>query len=176
MGAGEPVGLGGEMSTGLRVSPEVSRMRRLSLLGGLVLAVVAAGSALAAGPATPTISLAAAAAPTWKATFSASPVAGSATLVVPSTLASGVVHLRATGIKNGATLTALLLERTKTRTLVIGRLAFTGKLTTKGVAGKSWVLTAAERSAIKAALKAGDRLFVRLVDGRIIATGQFNAV
>jgi hypothetical protein len=176
MGAGEPVGLGGEMSTGLRVSPEVSRMRRLSLLGGLVLAVVAAGSALAAGPATPTISLAAAAAPTWKAAFTASPVAGSATLVVPSTLASGVVHLRATGIKNGARLTALLLERTKTRTLVIGRLAFASKLTSKGVEGKSWVLTAAERSAIKAALKAGDRLFVRLVDGRIIATGQFHAV
>jgi hypothetical protein len=148
-------------------------MRRLSLLGGLVLAVVSAGSAFAAAPA---VSPATAAAPTWKATFSASPVAGSATLVVPSTLASGVVHLRATGIKNGARLTALLLERTKTRTLVIGRLAFTGKLTSKGVEGKSWVLTAAERSAIKAALTAGDRLFVRLVDGRISATGQFHAV
>ncbi len=148
-------------------------MRRLSLIGGLVLAVVSAGSAFAAAPA---VSLAAVAVPTWKATFSASPVAGTATLVAPASWASAIVRLRATGIKNGARLTSLLLGRTKTKVLVIGRLVFTSKLTSKGVEGKSWVLTAAERSAIKAAIKAGDRLFVRLVDGKVSATGQFHAV
>jgi hypothetical protein len=173
---GEPGGLGGETSTGTRASPEASRMRRLSLLGGLVLAVAAAGSALAAAPATPAIAPAVSATPGWKATIAAGTVAGAATLTAPATWTSAVVRLRATGIASGAHLTAVLLERTKTRVLVIGRLAFTGKLTTKGVEGKSWVLTAAERSAVKAALKAGDRLFFRLVDGKTIATGEFHVI
>lgn len=151
-------------------------MRRLSIIGGLVLAVVAAGSAFAAAPGTPAISLAAAASPTWKATFSAHPVAGSASLVAPATWASGLIHLRATGIKNGATLTARLLERTKTKVIVIGRLTFVSKLTTKGLEARTWVLTAAERTALKAALKAGDRVFFRLIDGRATATGLFHAV
>ena len=151
-------------------------MRRLSLLGGLVLAVAAAGSAFAAAPATPAITPAVSAIPTWKATYAAGAVAGSATLAAPATWTSAVVRLRATGVKNRARLTAVLLERTKTKVLVIGRLAFTSKLTTKGVEGKSWILTAAERSAVKAALKAGDRLFFRLVDGKTIATGEFHAI
>jgi len=150
-------------------------MRRLSILGGLVLAVVAAGSAFAAAPATPAISLAAATSPTWKATFSAAPIAGSARLVAPTTWASGVVQFRATGVKSGAKVTARLLERTKTKTTVIGKLAFVAKLTSKGVESRTWALTAAERTALKAALKAGDKVYVQLVDGKIIATGQLHA-
>lgn len=151
-------------------------MRRLSIIGGLVLAVVAAGSAFAAAPGTPAISLAAAASPTWKATFSATPVAGTASLVAPATWASGVIHLRATGIKSGATLTARLLERTKTKVLVIGKLTFVSKVTTAGVEARTWVLTTAERTALKAALKAGDKVYFRLVDGKVSVTGQFHAL
>lgn len=151
-------------------------MRRLSLLGGLVLAVAAAGSAFAAAPGMHTVSAAAAIAPTLKATFSASPIVGSARLVTPVTGASGVIYLHATGIKNGAKLTATLLERSKTKTTVIGQLAFVAKLTSKGVESRSWFLTAAERTTVKAGLKAGDQLFIRLVDGKLTASGQFHAV
>ncbi len=148
-------------------------MRRLSIPGGLLLAVAAAGAVFAAAPSSPAVNLAAATTTlTWDATLSHAPIAGAATLSGPSTYASDklVIHVR--GFKSGVALTERLFVRAGKKVSTIGVTTYSAKLNSKGVEAHAWTLTASQRRALKAAVKAGDTIFVRIMHGTTVATGQ----
>jgi hypothetical protein len=152
-------------------------MRRFSIIGGLLLALAAATSTMAASPQA--IAIRTAPAPTvvtttlrWHATFTKATITGTAKLNGPSTYASDKVAISATGIKKGATITVRLLDRHLTHVTAFATMTFTASLNSKGAEARTWVLTAAQRAALKADVKAGDKLYFRLVDGSVLATGR----
>ena len=109
----------------------------------------------------------------WKATFSKGAISGRALLSIASTYKTGRLAISATGVKKGDHLVASLRFRTKkgkTGTIVTAMRTVTGST---GKVNFSFALSKAVLAAIKADLKAGDKLTIRFADGTVVTTGTF---
>jgi hypothetical protein len=149
-------------------------MRKLSIAGGLLLALAAATSTMAATPAL--VSASTVTTLHWHAAFAKAPIAGSARLSGTSTYTTDAVVISARGIRRGAHITARLLERTRAgKVSTFAWITFTATPSSKGVETRTWRLTPVQRANLKAAVRAHDTLYLRLVDGSIVATGVFKA-
>ncbi len=155
-------------------------MRKLSLVGGLLLALAAASSTMAAAPsvrpavtAAPTVATVAL---TWKATYAKSPIAGTAYVTGTSTGTSNKLIVRATGVKSGATVTVLIFDvaGSKTHTIMMTTTKATLNASHQFVEG--WYLNAAQRAAFKYAVNHRFPVYVRLIDGTVMATGRLNRI
>ena len=149
-------------------------MRKLSLVGGVVLALAAATSTLAATPtAQTTAATSTAATLTWKATFSKTPVSGTAVLTATASHTQDKVVVRATGLTKGTKVTFRIFETVAGKNRAIASASGVVTLTSKGQLVRTWVLPSAERAAVKAALAHGDAISFRLIDGTTVASGLF---
>ena len=150
-------------------------MRKLSLVGGLLLALAAASSTMAAAPAAHSTAVAAPAVTTktltWKTTYAKSPITGSATLSGSSTYASDRVAIKATGVKKGAKVAFKIFDKAGTKFHALALVTVTATLNSSNQLVHTWTLTATQRAAIKAAVGHADPLYFRLTDGSTVATG-----
>ena len=153
-------------------------MRKLSLVGGLVLALAAASSTMAATPSG--VHSVAAVIPaittttlTWKASYSKSPIAGTATLSGPSTYTADKVVVRATGIKKGAMVTLKIFDKAGTTFHTLALATVTATLNTSHQFVRSWILSSTQRAALKTAVGHGYPVYFRLIDGSSIGTSLF---
>jgi hypothetical protein len=150
-------------------------MRKLSLAGGLLLALAAASSTMAATPSVHATAAAPAVtttALTWKATYAKSPIAGTATLTGTSTYASDKVAIKATGVKKGATVTLRIIDKVGTKVHTLATITLTATLNSSKQFVRTWTLSATQRAALKAAAAHSYPLYFRLIDGSMVATGQ----
>jgi len=150
-------------------------MRKLSLVGGLVLALAAASSTMAATPAAHSTTVAAPTVTTttltWKATYAKSPIAGTATLSGSSTYASDKVAIKATGVKKGAKVTFKVFDKAGTKFHTLALMTVTATLNSSNQLVRTWTLSATQRAAIKAAVGHAYPVYFRLTDGSTVATG-----
>ena len=151
-------------------------MRKLSLIGGLVLALTVGTATMAA---TPTTVRSAATTPTtavtilsWRANFAKAPIAGAAVLTGTSTYSVDRVVVRASGVKKGAVVTLQLLEKVGTKVMVVSHITVSATLTKTNTFLRTWYLSAAARSSLKYAVAHNYPLYVRVIDGATVATGH----
>ena len=151
-------------------------MRKLAVLSGVAFALtVGATSVFAATPspspspvATPAVSH------TWVANAAKrGTLSGSARLTLSSTYGRGTLWVRANGDKKGDLLVVRIIDHTKStaKTIVLT----THKvLKSNGSTTFTFGLSAADRAAFKAAMKAGDSIAFRLTDGKTSVNGIFH--
>jgi hypothetical protein len=155
-------------------------MRKVSLIGGLVLALVTASSTMAAAPtirssaATP--AAATATVTTWKASYATPPISGSAVLTATPSNTLDKVAVRATGLKKGSKVSFRIIDTVAGASRAIASTSAIVTLNAKGQLVRTWTLSSAQRAAVKAALAHGYALSFRLVDGKMSATGSFAKV
>jgi hypothetical protein len=151
-------------------------MRKLSLVAGLLLALAAASSTMAAAPAMRAVASAAPAVTattlTWKSSYSKSPIAGTAKLSGSSTYSSDKVSIKATGIKKGATVTFKIFDKVGTKFHTLALMTVTATLNSSHQLVRTWTLTPTQRAALKTAESHAYPVYFRLTDGSTKATGQ----
>jgi hypothetical protein len=127
-------------------------MRKLSLAGGLVLALATAASAFAAGPST---QLVAATSHKWTTSFKDGAISVASTLTATSKYSSGKVAINVKGATGGEKLTITFFDRQAgTPHVIISRTVTAGST---GRYAATWTLTSAELKAMKALPTAAQR-------------------
>jgi hypothetical protein len=109
------------------------------------------------------------------ASFSSGSLTGTAALSRTTTYSMVHVLIKASGIKNDATLTARLYKQASGGSRVLITSTTFEALTSGGKETITWILGSSARSALRTAIKAGDTISFRLVDGSVHATGAFKS-
>lgn len=147
-------------------------MRKLSVLGGAVLALAVASSVFAATPSTvPASSTAPApAAHHWTASAKADGLTVRARLFAGSAYHVGWVQLAVRGLKRGAKVEIVIADQTTSTTILdVTRTVRSHR----GVRAFLVHLDAAELAALKADVTAKDTLTITVTSGTATATGTF---
>ncbi len=152
-------------------------MRRLPIVAGLALSIVAAGTTFAATPhttpATPIKHLVPVAAQVWTAMVTGTTAKGAATLVVNAKRTAGHAHVNVRGLTAATKADAVIFERNSKGVVTVLSSDKALVLAKAGTFDVSWAISRATVTKIEAGLKLKDKLYVEIVDGKTALRSTF---